>query len=73
MIPIIGFMKIDNKLILNLNWFSTSLQPYTHVFWAITSTKLVHFPPKRGLALRKMVRLDWKIIYDSHPRLHEPP
>ena len=72
MIPILGFMNLDNKLILNLNWCSISLQPYTHVFWAVTATKLVQFPPKGGLALQKMVRLDWKIDHDSHPGLREP-
>ena len=82
-IPLLGFVNLDNKLILNLNWYSISLQPYTHVFCAIIATKLVHFPPKWGLtvkilkmkfpkALQKMVRLDWKIDHDSHPRLHEP-
>ena len=55
MISITGFMNLYNELIFNLNWYSTSLQPYTHVFWAITATKLVHFgryyfAPKYGLA-----------------------
>ena len=30
--PVQGFMNLDNKLIHNLNWYSTSLQPYMHVF-----------------------------------------
>ena len=46
MIPILGFMNLDNKLILNLNWYSISLKPYTYVFSAIPATKLVHFQPK---------------------------
>ena len=50
MIPILGFMNLDNKIILNLNWYSISLQPYTHVFWVRTATKLVDFPPKWGFA-----------------------
>ena len=72
MIPILGFMNLGSELILNLNWFIARLQPHRYVFWAITATKLVHFPPKWGLALQKMERLDWKIVHDSHPRLHEP-
>ena len=71
MIPIVGFMYLDNKLTLNLNWYSISLQPCTNVFWATKVTKLVYFPPKCGLVLQKMVRLDWKINHDSHPSLHE--
>ena len=71
MIPILGFMNLDNDQILNLNWYTASLQPCTHVFWARIATQLVHFPPKRGLPLQKMVRLDWKSNHDSHPRVHE--
>ena len=51
MIPILGLMNLDNELILNFKWCSTSLQPYTHVFWVRTATQLVGFPPKQGLAL----------------------
>ena len=58
MIPILGFMNLDNELILKFKLKSASLQPYTHVFWAKTATKLVRFPPKQGSALWEMVRLD---------------
>ena len=72
MIIILGFMNLNSKLILNSNWYSISLQPCTHVYWVRTATKLVHLPPKWGLTFQKMVRLDWKIVHDSHVRPHEP-
>ena len=60
MIPILGFMNLDNKLILNLNWNSISLQPHTDEFWAITAKKLVHFPSKlrAGFAEKSEVGLE---------------
>ena len=38
MIPILGFINLDNKLILNLNWHSMSLQSYAHVVWAVLNS-----------------------------------
>ena len=32
MIPIPGFMNLDNELTLKFKWYITSPQPYTHVF-----------------------------------------
>ena len=72
MIPLPVFVKLYYELILSFKWCNTSLQPYTHVFWASIATQLVHFDPELRLALQKMVRLDWEIIPDSNPMLHEP-
>ena len=70
MIPLTGFTNLDNKR-MKFKWYSTSLQPYTHGFWARIAMELIGFPPTWGLAWYKMVRLEQKIIHDSHPRLHE--
>ena len=51
MIPFTGFMNLDNALILEFKWYSTSLHPYTHVFWARMATNLVGSPPKTGAGL----------------------
>ena len=55
------------EIILKFKWCSTSLQPYTHVFWAKSATQLVGFWQKYGFALQKMVNLELKSIYDSPP------
>ena len=57
MIPLPVFVNLY-ELLLEFKWCSTSLQPYTHVFWAKAATKLVGFPQKRVFALWKMVNLE---------------
>ena len=37
------FMNLGDELILKFKWYSTSLQLYTHVFWARAATKLGGF------------------------------
>ena len=49
MIPIPDLMKLSNKLILVLEYYSNGLQPHTHVFWTRTATKPVNFPSEWGL------------------------
>ena len=50
MIPIPGFMNL--KLKLNLNWYSTGLQPHTHTRILGQNSNKAHFDfrIKRGLA-----------------------
>ena len=50
MIPKPVILNLSYELILMFKWCSTSLEPYTHVFWARPATKLVGFPPQWGLA-----------------------
>ena len=51
MIPKPVAVNLSYELILKFKWCSTSLEPYTHVFWARPATKIVQFPQKQGLAL----------------------
>ena len=45
-IPIPAFLDLPTQPILTLDQYNLSLQPHTHVFWARTATKRVHFPSK---------------------------
>ena len=49
MIPILGFINLGNVVILKFKWYITSLQPYTHMFWARTVTKMCLFASKMGI------------------------
>ena len=66
-----GFTNLSNELILALELYNTNLWPYPHVFWPNTAPYLLNYPQTWGLALWKMVRLEYTSIYDSHPRLHK--
>ena len=72
MICTLGFMNLDHAPILTLKWYNISLQQYKRVLLVSTATQLLDFTLTWGLALQKLVNLDYKYIYDSNHRLCEP-
>ena len=58
---------------MTLECFCNSLQPCIHIIWAKHALELLVFGRNRGLAWQKMLWLAYNAMYDSHPRLYNPP
>ena len=71
-IPTLRFIHLTDELILTFYWCLHDLQPNMLIFSVKNALKEAIFAWNCGFDWYKMVRLEWKCITDSHPKVHKP-